>query len=196
VLLPHIERGSEEDFDKSMGGLGSGHHHLGSTRRRVVERAFALDIGQVLATRLVPGTRGEFILWAPLIAWPVHLMFLIRHVDSFVVTIWFYRPVSGGLVHIPIDVAPAGSHRRRYFVCPRPDHATSAPVLVAKLYWPVNDPGGFACRRCHKLTYRSQQTRREEPEWMRRVRIAAALAAEPQRSDDRSPGSRYQVSRH
>jgi len=27
------------------------------------------------------------------------------------------------------------------------------PQLVAKLYWPVGDPGGFACRACHKLVY-------------------------------------------
>jgi hypothetical protein len=172
------EHGHEEYLDKSMGGLGSG-RQLGREPRRLVERAFALDIKQVLTTRLLPGTQGEIDLWAPLIAWPVHALFLIRSVESIVVTIWFDRPIGDRLLHLPIDVPPAGSQRRRYFVCPRLDHAADAPALVAKLYWPVNDPGGFACRRCHKLTYRSQQTRREEPQWMRRLRIAAALAATP-----------------
>jgi hypothetical protein len=83
---------------------------------------------------------------APLIAWPVQVTFLIRRVDGYVATVWFDRPVSGGLVHILIDVPPPGSLRRRHFVCPRPDHAAGTPTLVAKLYWPVGDPGGFACR--------------------------------------------------
>jgi hypothetical protein len=91
-----------------MGGLGSG-RQLGREPRRVVERAFALDIKQVITTRLVPGTQGEVDLWAPLIAWPVHAFFLIRSVESIVVTMWFDRPIGDRLLHIPIDVPPPGA---------------------------------------------------------------------------------------
>lgn len=156
-----------------MGGLGSG-RVLGREPRRLVERSFVLDIGQVLTTGLVPGTEGEITLWATLIVWPVHALFLIRSVEGPVATMWFDPPVGGGPIHLPIDVPARGSHRRRTFVCPRPDHAAGTPALVAKLYWPVGEPGGFACRACHKLAYRSSQTRRDEPQWMRRLTIEAA----------------------
>lgn len=166
-----------------MGGLGSGRRD-GREPRRIVERAFALDIEQVLGTGLVAGAQAEITLWAPLIAWPVDVRFLIRRVDGYIATVWFDRPVTGGLVHLSIDVPARGSHRRRRFMCPGPDHAASAPVLVSKLYWPVGDPTGLACRTCHKLAYRSTRGPGETPVWLRRLRIAAGLSAEPEGADD------------
>jgi hypothetical protein len=156
-----------------MGGLGSG-RRSDREPRRLVERSFVLDVRQVLDAGLVPGTEKEISLWAPLILWPVHALVLIRRVDGFVATMWFDIPVGGGLVHLRVDVPERGSHRRIYLRCPRPDHPADTRALVAKLYWPVGDPGGFGCRRCHRLAYQSQRTRRGESQWMRRVRIAAA----------------------
>ena len=156
-----------------MGGLGSG-HHLGHEPRRLVERSFVLDVREVLAWGLVPGTQGDLTLRAPLIAWPLHAQFLVRRLEGPVVTIWFDREIGNGVAHIPIDEPPRGSHRRPLFVCPRPRHPADTPACALRLYWPFGDRAGFACRACHKLAYGSQQTRREEPQWMRRVRTAAA----------------------
>jgi hypothetical protein len=98
---------------------------------------------QVLTTRLVPGTQGEITLWAPLIAWSVDALFLIRRVESIVVTMWFDRPIGDRLLHGHIDVPPPGSQRRRYFVCPGPDHAagTQAPTARSEALLAGGRPG-------------------------------------------------------
>jgi len=140
-----------------------------------VERSFVLDVRHVLEAGIAPGTQGDLTLRATLVAWPIRARFLVRRVEELVVTLWFDHPVGGGPIHLPIDMPARGSHRRCTFVCPRPDHAADTPALVAKLYWPVGEPGGFACRRCHRLAYQSQQTRRGEPQWLRGVRVAANL---------------------
>ena len=156
-----------------MGGLGSG-RRSDREPRRLVESCFILDVREILATRLKPGTYREFQITAPLIAWPVHALLLVRSVEGPVATIWFDPLVGGGLAHLAVEVPPRGSSRPRYLRCPRPNHPVDQPRLAAKLYWPVGDPGGFACRGCHRLTYRSQRERRERPLWLRRRIIEAA----------------------
>ncbi len=154
-----------------MGGVGSG-RRSDREPRRLVERAFVLDIIDVTGGPLRPGRSGDLTLWAPLVVWPVYARFLIRRVDSIVATVWFDLPIGGAVAHLAIDGPVRGSHRR-YFVCPRPNHPARVSPRAARLYWPVLDPSGFACRSCHNLAYRSQQARREEPRWMSRLRLAA-----------------------
>ena len=173
AFLPQAERGREPDFDKTMGGLGSG-RRLGHEPRRLVERSFALDIREVLPAGSTPGRRGDLTLWAALILWPVRATYLVRDAGELVVTLDWDCPFGGSFVHLPVHVPARGSHRSKHFRCPRPDHPANAPALATKLYWPVGDPGGFACRRCHRLAYASQQTRSGEPRWMRRVMSEAA----------------------
>jgi len=165
-----------------MGGLGSG-RRLGQEPRRLVERSFALDIREVLPAGSTPGRRGDLTLWAALILWPVRASYLVREAGELVVTLDWDSPFGGGLVHLPVHVPVRGSHRGRHFRCPRPDHPANASALATKLYWPVGDRGGFACRRCHRLAYASQQIRRGEPQWWRRLRMEAESDA-ARRSDD------------
>lgn len=155
-----------------MGGIGSG-NRSGREPRRLVERCFAIEIKEILAIGLMPGTQHVIDLRAPLLAWSVRARFMIRHVHGVIVMLWFDPAVNGGFTEVSVDVPKTGSHRRRYFVCPGPDHPTNAPKHVARLYWPVADAHGFACRSCHNLSYRSSQTRRDEPLWMRRLRLNA-----------------------
>jgi hypothetical protein len=158
-----------------VGGLGSG-RRAEREPRRLVERSFVLDIADPQRTGLVPGRQGWLVLRAALMAWSVRARFLIRNVDGMVATMWFEPPVGRGVTNLWIDMPRSGSRRRPYFVCPGPDHRSGTSRRVARLHWPALDPRGFACRACHRLAYRSSQTR-GDPAWMRRLKVAAGLAA-------------------
>lgn len=166
-----------QDFDKTMGGHGSG-KRPDDQRRRLVERSFALDVSDLQVEGFEPGTEGLVRIRAPLIAWPLTGHYLIWNPGERVVTFWFD---IGFNVDVRVDVPQPGSHRRTYFRCPRPEHQAGAGTLSARLYWPPFDPKGFACRACHKLAYRSSQARHERPLWLQH------LAAEVRAPHSTSP---------
>lgn len=82
------------------------------------------------------------------------------------------------LVRTEVDLARSvlrSGGLRVYLRCPGlPGHECGA--RVAKLYWPLEPPGGFACRRCHRLVYRSSQTRRDHV-WFQRLEAEAVRPA-------------------
>jgi hypothetical protein len=60
---------------------------------------------------------------------------------------------------------------------PRREHAGGTSRRAAKLYWPALDRAGFACRACHRLAYKSSQMHGGEPQWMKRLKLAASHSA-------------------
>lgn len=154
-----------------MGGVGSG-GKLDGEPRRLVERCFVLDVERVLEAGRKPGTLSDIEVWAPLIVWPVEAIVLIRRTDTLVATVLYSGAFGGGLDHLPIEVAERGSHRRAYFRCPAADHEDPERQF-AKLYWPVGDRRGFACRDCHQLTYWVRQSRDPSPLHIARAVFAA-----------------------
>ena len=157
-----------------MGGLGSG-RRFDREPRRLVERAFVLDVRELTAGPLRPGRQGDLTLPAPLVVWPVHAHFLIRRLDGIVATVWFDPPVRGGSAVFAVDVPVDGTRGQPYLVCPFATHSDRAHRRAVRLYWPVTDPSGFGCRRCHNLAYRSQQVRPGMPGWLQKIRRAAGL---------------------
>src|SRR5450759_4355259 len=123
-------------FRQIMGGVGSG-RKLDGEPRRLVERCFVLDVERVLEAGREPGTLSDIEIWAPLIVWPVKAIVLI-------------------------EITEKESHRRAYFLCPGQDHRRPERRFT-KLYWPVGDSRGFACRDCHRLAYWTSQSRRPSP---------------------------------
>ena len=154
-----------------MGGVGSG-GKLDREPRRLVERCFVLDVERVLEAGREPGTLSDIEIWAPLIVWPVKAIVLIRRVDTLVATVLYSGVFGGGLDHVPIEIAERGSHRRAYFMCPGQDHK-KPECRFTKLYWPVGDSHGFACRDCHRLAYWTSQSRHQSPLHLARAVVTA-----------------------
>jgi hypothetical protein len=155
-----------------MGGHGSG-KRFDSAPRRLVERSFGVDVRDLNRRGLEPGTEGSVELRAALLAWRLPGRYAIREAGGRFATIWF---VNGLTVHLPIELPEPRSYRQPYFRCPHPRHQDPAKRLAARLYWPVLDPAGFACRACHRLAYRSSQARTAQPLWMRRMLISVGTA--------------------
>jgi hypothetical protein len=148
-----------------LGGLGSGR---GVPGKQTVERSLSIDVSTFAQNELRWGKirSGGFLVW--------NNWFLRREVfrcqfevimpnASFAFLVLTYRGgATQGIVSCDIELAstrPNFGGCRWWFCCPSVDKAGPCGRRVTKLYY----HGGtdrFACRVCHRLTYRScQQTR-------------------------------------
>ena len=112
------------------------------------------------------------------------LGYLIRNDgDGFVLDTWasttpWNTPMRFRLTLVSLPFGGA----RTYVHCPGISPRQPCGRRVTKLYWPMTETRGFACRGCYRLAYRSSQERhRSVPElraWVERPRPALpSLAA-------------------
>lgn len=143
-----------------MGGLGSG-RRFGHTPAEQVEWCLTLDATILAGQSVAPGLRGYADLGAEACVWDIPVWWIVRNVgDGDVLTLWRMDGPNDPWVHIDLTtlmIVSGGT--RTYFRCPGLPGGRGCDARVAKLYWPLRARGGFGCRRCHRLVYRSSQER-------------------------------------
>jgi hypothetical protein len=127
-----------------------------------VEWCFALDVGILSGRWVTPGDEGPLYLRAAACAWSIEAAYMVRNDGRLVLTVWLPTETSIVQSDIELTMVPMVSGGdRAYFLCPGLPGARGCGARVAMLYWPLIGGQGFACRRCHRLAYRSTQERRK-----------------------------------
>jgi hypothetical protein len=150
---PRVRLASPFRQKGQMGGYGSGRRRS-LDRHRQVESCLALDVDRI-PRPILAGNEGHIDLTLPLTPNFVRCSYLVR-CDPWGFELVLWMPATGWVVsrvrlhHVPAKFGGA----RPYLLCP------SCRARGRKLYWPLEGPGGFGCRRCHQLSYRSSQERR------------------------------------
>ncbi len=136
-----------------MGGYGSGRRRSYDCRRQV-EWSWVLD-ADTIPRPIRAGNEGALDLTIRALSQLVQVTYLIRDDGAgFELDVWTPTETHWLMSRIRLDDLPIFSGRARTFLrCP------ACGALVVKLYWPLLGPGGFGCRRCHQLAYRSSQER-------------------------------------
>jgi hypothetical protein len=136
-----------------MGGYGSGRRHS-LDRHRQVESCLVLD-ADTIPRPILAGNEGDIDLTLPSTRQFVRCSYLMRCdgrgfelvLGTPTETRWLVSRIR--IEHVPAKFGGA----RPYLLCP------SCRSRGRKLYWPLEGEGWLACRRCHRLAYRSSQER-------------------------------------
>jgi len=137
-----------------MGGYGSGRRQS-YDRRRQVECSWVLD-ADTIPRPIRAGNEGALDLTIRAMSQRIQVTYLIRDDGAgFELDVWLPSDAGWILSRTRLDQVPTSfGGVRTYLRCPACEHG------VVKLYSPQVGHGGFACRRCHQLAYRSSQERR------------------------------------
>jgi hypothetical protein len=161
-------------FRQIVGGFGSGRRFRWDLRT-LVEHCFVLNVAVLAGRPLTPGDEGTVALRSAGCRWEWPAQYLVRRLDGFVLTLW--RRVGDGVVRQDIPIvasALVSGGERAYFRCPgKPGQPCG--WRVAKLYAPRFGALPFAFRACHRLAYRSSQTRRHHV-WVARLKADVRAA--------------------
>ncbi|MDA8201380.1 MAG: hypothetical protein M0Z49_01190 [Chloroflexi bacterium] len=136
-----------------MGGYGSGRHRS-LTRRRQVEWCWVLD-AYAIPRPIRAGNEGYLDLTLPALAVMAQGWYLIRDDGAgYELDVWVGTATARYLSRIRLDqISQSVGGPRPCLRCP------ACGASAGKLYWPQEGHGGFGCRRCHALVYRSSQER-------------------------------------
>ena len=142
-----------EDFDKTMGGYGSGRRPNGK-RKPQVEWSWSLCADSI-ERPIEAGNEGWVNLTHGVSPYLLEAGYVIRD-EGDGLELDLYVSTGGGRVAVAVRLQQTPISYggvRTYFTCP----CCSARVL--KLHWPQSGTTGLACRTCHGLVYRSSQER-------------------------------------
>jgi hypothetical protein len=119
-----------------------------------VEWSWVLD-ADTIPRPIHAGNEGPLDLTIRALSQRVQVTYLIRDDGAgFELDVWTPTETRWLMSRIRLDDLPIFSGRARtYLRCP------ACGTRVLKLYWPLEGGGGFGCRRCHQLAYRSSQER-------------------------------------